>query len=71
MNGYMGDLNVINGDLDEWKEALPSYYEPISVPVLDESESTAFGKYPYKTRLDYVTSTSTSLLLTQLLWGIR
>jgi hypothetical protein len=57
MHGYMAELNIANDDLAEWKNELPAYYEPISLPVLDES--AAFGKYPYKTRMDYVTSTST------------
>lgn len=58
MSSLMSELTVAKRDIEEWKKNLPSYYEPILLPVLD-SELTnnpcAYGQYPYTERLDYVT----------------
>jgi hypothetical protein len=58
MNSLMAELNAVKEDLTKWKEGLPSYYEPITVPVIcsEDAGGPVLGKYPYPTRLDYVTS---------------
>ena len=74
MNGLMDQLNTIKGDLAQWKKRLPAHYEPISVPipVSEEPQSPTFGKYPYDTRFDYVTSTlPLRNELTQFSWATR
>jgi hypothetical protein len=54
----MAELNAVKDDLTKWKDGLPSYYEPITVPVIcsEGPDGPVLGKYPYPTRLDYVTS---------------
>ena len=51
-------LNEVKKEMEEWKNALPSYYEPIKVPIQAPQapeERSLYEKYPYDSRLDYVT----------------
>lgn len=59
MDAFLAELKAVRKSLEDWKKALPIYYDAIPVPIptseMDtNSEDTA--KYPYDQRLDYMTS---------------
>jgi hypothetical protein len=51
-------INILKNDLEEWRQDLPAYYEPIYIPspCLDIDESVDLMGYPYESRLEYVAS---------------
>jgi len=51
-------INALKNDLEEWRQDLPAYYEPIYIPsqCLNIDESVDLTGYPYESRLDYVAS---------------
>ena len=66
MAAVFTQLNGVKQELEEWKKALPSYYEPITVPAPQPQtpeEIKQYENYPYDTKLDYVTGTRLTKLL--------
>lgn len=59
-NALVTELTALKHELGEWRKNLPSYYEPIPIPIInsqDPAEKFDFMEiYPYKERLDYMTS---------------
>jgi hypothetical protein len=58
MDDFINKLKASKKALEEWKAALPVYYEPFLVPtttspVAENMDGAA--PYPYEERLDYVT----------------
>jgi hypothetical protein len=67
MTSLFGELNAVKKDIEDWRNTLPTYYEPIVVPIPDietVENPDAFEIYPYRERLDYVTGNYSHVLLT-------
>lgn len=48
-------INALKNDLEEWRQSLPAYYEPIYIPphCLNIDKSVNLMGFPYESRLDY------------------
>jgi len=58
MNALFSELSKIKNDVEKWRSDLPSFYEPIVVPVSNTDgmlNPAALTNYPYTERLDYLT----------------
>jgi hypothetical protein len=59
MEAFLAELKSVRKSLEEWKKALPIYYDAIPVPVpafeIEDNPDNS-QKFPYEQRLDYVTS---------------
>jgi len=58
MANVFTQLSEVKTGLEEWRKSLPSYYEALTVPLRlphIPEEMKRFEKYPYDTKLDYVT----------------
>jgi hypothetical protein len=66
MERLVDQINVLKNDLEEWKQDLPAYYEPIYIPsqCLNIDESVDLTGYPYESRLEYVASNNPLLRVT-------
>jgi hypothetical protein len=58
MSALFTELNTIKQELEEWRKSLPSYYEPLTVPLQQPrtmEEVKKYEKYPYNEKMEYVT----------------
>lgn len=57
MTNLFSQLKSLKAQIEEWKDNLPSYYEPILLPVSPEmfEYPEALELYPYAERYDYLT----------------
>lgn len=59
MPRLVDQLNDLKSKFSDWKQSLPQYYEPISLPAqyLDAAplEQDDLLGFPYEIRLDYIT----------------
>jgi hypothetical protein len=58
MQPLVDQINALKNHLEQWKQDLPAYYEPIYIPsqCLNIDESVDLMGYPYESRLEYVAS---------------
>jgi hypothetical protein len=66
MERLVDQINALKNDLEEWKQDLPEYYEPIYIPSqsLDIDESVDLTGYLYESHLGYVACNNPLLRVT-------